>query len=538
VPRETNYCLGTTPPSGGPQSQLQLTMLYDSDEEDGRLITIKNPAEGGLEETDVVMNATKKQIRLTKFGNVCHFDTLKGTVYPLDLAVGIGLIANGDCNHSVKDDVEEHVIFIYKSPMTEEESLFQKMKNLCYELPLKNIKEKPVTNKEGNDLKNGRIVLRTRNKTSSCDLKQAMKKIKSGGWRFPAKNRSELWIHQRIHSVENIPCCQDKKTNCCKENHPDLWECKIFQPETFDCLIKPPGPGRIAVIVAGGESDSAPLDSVEILTEDDSGNYETRQVYIKDIGCTGACELPVASAYVTGALFNNLPHVCNGITGQCFKFELDGSWEKEFNWVPSKSAAAYPVFSVVFDDDMMFLPSEKGSAVWAGQPPSLIDIDIERPSQADLICVAKISDSEAFVFARPKFSWIFNIQHNNWTSLKDSSATGAGPACGFLETSGGKYVVLAGGRGTSKTEILDLNTNKWEQGPDIGVDLFGASMVSIENNKKLLLVGGNSTSASSEIRTMDKNMDSWTTVGNLRTSRFSSVAYAVPIQNLPTLCPC
>ena len=66
-------------------------------------------------------------------------------------------------------------------------------------------------------------------------------KIKhSGGWRFPAKNRSELWIHQRIHSVQNIPCCQDPATkpNCCKENHPELWECKTFQPETFDSPSK------------------------------------------------------------------------------------------------------------------------------------------------------------------------------------------------------------------------------------------------------------------------------------------------------------
>ena len=35
----------------------------------------------------------------------------------------------------------------------------------------------------------------------------------------------------------------------------------------------------MAVIVAGGDSDSAGLDSVEILTEDESGNYETRQVH-------------------------------------------------------------------------------------------------------------------------------------------------------------------------------------------------------------------------------------------------------------------
>ena len=277
------------------------------------------------------------------------------------------------------------------------------------------------------------------------------------------------------------------------------------------------------------------LSSVELLVEDESVNY---------VEHVGMKEFPLASHAMTGAIFNNQPHVCDGKTGKCFRLDSDGpncSWKNDFNW---SNSTVEGMTSVVFDDwggyqnVWWLLPDGKGSSLWAGTPPTSIPNNITRPQQANYPCVAKISNHEVFMYYQPKYAMIYNIESNTWTELPHTIESRSGGACGFLRnSSGGGNIVLAGGHQSSTSEILKIGNDTWSPawapGPDIGVDLYGARMVPVANNEKLLLVGGYSTKPLPEIRSMDMSMKNWTTVGNLTTPRFYFAAFSVP---LPTLC--
>ena len=149
--------------------------------------------------------------------------------------------------------------------------------------------------------------------------------------------------------------------------------------------------------------------------------------------------------------------------------------------------------------------------------------------------MAKINDHEAFVSAKPKFvpadtnlAWIFNIQSNTWTPLPNTLEKRSGPSCGYFQTDSGRFVVLAGGLFSSTTEIFNLDTETWTRGPDIGTELFGGSMVSVDGDE-LLLVGGYNGAALADIRRMDSSLSSWDIVGQLSTPRFNAVTMAAPI---------
>jgi hypothetical protein len=302
-----------------------------------------------------------------------------------------------------------------------------------------------------------------------------------------------------------------------------------------------------AIFVAGGE-DSAILNSVEVFTEDEFGNYKSREILINAKDCSPFPALPKGTTSGTGAMFYNLTIVCLGNTGDdlsrpCYKFNADGSWETDFVWTEEPVTG---VSSVVFnnwngyDNAWWFLPNLEGSVVWAGQPPRTVPNDIERPNGANYPCVAMISEHEAFVHSR-LVDWIFNILSNKWTPLPKSSERRNGPACGFLETQNGtRYIVLAGGYKSSTTEILNLESNEWVVGPDIGEDVFGGRMVSIPAwhgmSDNLLLVGGYDTKPLSAIKRLNLDTNSWDSAGNLLTPRFNSVTFSVPLQDLPTIC--
>ena len=101
----------------------------------------------------------------------------------------------------------------------------------------------------------------------------------------------------------------------------------------------------------------------------------------------------------------------------------------------------------------------------------------------------------------------------------------SGPACGLL----------AGGYRISTTEILNLESKTWTIGPDIGTDLYGGSMVSVSDGEELLLIGGYSNKALTQILRLNSSMVSWEPAGSLKDARFNAVATAVPQSNLPIL---
>ena len=303
------------------------------------------------------------------------------------------------------------------------------------------------------------------------------------------------------------------------------------------------------MFVATGVAGADIISSVEILTEDENGNYTSKQIDIG--GCSAVPDLPIATTLATGALFNGLPHLCIGHkegdpSSKCFGFKTDASWENDFSLM---KPLEYGGSSVAFGDwkgveTPWWIVGLIGTEVWGGEPPEEISNgEINLPTEINRPCMTKISDHEAFVTAIPStesatsnFAWIFNIQFNNWTRIQNTMEKRTHPSCGFLNITSGRFVVLAAGYGSSTTEILNLDTLMWTMGPSTGVDLYGGSMVSVKEDSELILIGGYSTTSLSQILRMNSSMNSWETVGHLNTARYDAVAIAVPLANLPPLC--
>ena len=160
----------------------------------------------------------------------------------------------------------------------------------------------------------------------------------------------------------------------------------------------------------------------------------------------------------------------------------------------------------------------------------------------NLPCMVKINDKKAFLLAIPKFeaattnfAWISDDRWT-WTRIPNALEKRSGPACGLLENTKGRFIVVAGGYKSSTTEILNLDTLEWSMGPELPSDVYGGSMVSVKNGQELLLVGGYGSGAggaTTNILKMNSSMASWEDGGFLNNPRFNAVAMTVPLESLP-----
>ena len=318
---------------------------------------------------------------------------------------------------------------------------------------------------------------------------------------------------------------------------------------SYPCLGKDQ---QKALLVATGYGSTF-LQSVEILTRNINGNYTSRQVAIG--GCSDVADFPIATLQATAAFFNDLPQICVGYkpgdpSNQCFGLSNVGLWENTFNLT---RPLAYGGSSVAFGEGgdnttWWFVggdPSGKETEAWEGNPPAeIINGMFGLPNTINTPCMTKISNQEAFVTAIPKdvqsetnFAWIFNLKTHGWKRVNDTLKQRSDPACGFIKTDLGRFIVLAGGYQEKTTEILNLDTLEWTMGPSFEVDMKGGRLVSVQNSEELILIGGTDDSTVfNEIRKMNQSMSGWDTVGHLTTPRFDAVVLDVLVGDLPPLC--
>merc|ERR1719449_363561 len=138
----------------------------------------------------------------------------------------------------------------------------------------------------------------------------------------------------------------------------------------------------------------------------------------------------------------------------------------------------------------------------------------------NLPCMVKISNKEGFLLAIPKFetattnfAWILDGENSTWTRLPDALEKRSGPACGLLQDSTGRFIVVAGGYKSSTSEILNLDTLEWSEGPQLPNDVYGGSMVSVMDGQELVLIGGFESTATGQILRMNSSMKSWEPAG-------------------------
>ena len=306
------------------------------------------------------------------------------------------------------------------------------------------------------------------------------------------------------------------------------------------------GPRPKAIVVATGVDDNENgMTSVEILIRNKDGMYESKT----QESCS-VPNYPIATSSATGAFFNGMASICPGYVkggqrDECFGLKNNGSWVKIglirplYQWASSVLLNNSSLWWLVGSDpdgkETIIL--ENNSSHW-NQMTNGWDL----PLIMNQPCMVAIDDDRVFVSAIPKYeaastnlAWIFNRKDKSWTQLPNTREKRYGPSCGYLDSDLGPSIVLAGGWGISATttEILNLDSKKWTNGPKMKDNAFGGTMVSLVDEKELLLLGGYTSEALPRVLKMNSSMASWEKAGVLKTPRYSSVAIAVPVENLP-----
>merc|ERR1719206_1054655 len=524
-------------------------MTYLEETDDSRTVVIRSPEEDGLKETTFISNTLIYPFYgVIKIGSNCFTITrINAYQKPIDVALGILENAEQPPPHTVSDDQEENWYFEIRERWSS--TSVQNFQSLCSKAgPQANLQtggsELLLSKADGDLLKSGQLVfLAPRVFNTDCMYQEILKSVSSaGGYRIKGRS-NRRWVQKRFHPVERLLTCYDTilddNVDCCSKYWSSVyWPPSQVSLDTFD-LIKNERADRAAFIVAGGQGSTGALTSVEFLVENDSGGYSSRKLYLSPGGCDEIPVLSESSDSATGGMYNGKQSVCLS-SGKCFTLDPDtASWTYEFDW--SSSAVDGDLASgIAFYNNIwawLFLPSVPSPENSKLYPPSH-STNFNLPEGLNLPCVAMISDDEAFVSSSTKKTWRFQFASKTWKELPETPRSRIGAACGLLKTSsGGSFIVLAGGNGETTTDIFDLSTNKWRPGPIIGHAAFGARIIPVENNKKLILVGGlNGLEPVSTIKRIDENMDRWTDVGNLETARYAAAAFSVPLRSLPAIC--
>ena len=299
-----------------------------------------------------------------------------------------------------------------------------------------------------------------------------------------------------------------------------------------------------ALLVVAGDETEGPSSSVEILVRNVHGEYEPRSP-------KGCYKFPNNTSSATGAVYNDLPTICAGYvegdpSRECYKLSTTGQWNSAFQL---NRSLIYGGASILFD---AYENITHSSWVFVGGDPDGVSTQVleDNTINATMLdlplhinmppCMAKINNTHGFLIAEPtsefaptNFAWILNRESWTWTRLSNSQESHSGPACGFIQNTAGRFIVVAGGYESSTTELLNLDTLEWSPGPTLPGNVYGGSLVSVMDEQELVLVGGYDTAARSQILRLDSTMDSWIPAGNLSTPRFSSVALGVPVEDLP-----
>lgn len=544
---------------------LVQTTLYNKNGLE-RSVAIKSPAHNGLEEMEYFMHSDNagswatdsglRNNRLFRIGNVCIISSIYGdrTYFPPVTAFEIQAITKGNPVSTSADEYVIYSLIIDSGTGTltpnEKSNLHPDIISQCSGLDMRKIKYfVTLSYAEAEQLADDKIITQPKNAGSTCLLRNALKRQHSGGSRFPARRGQYLWFYYKYYTAQDTTCCENPVGDpaCCQEHHQDLCECKSLTDEekTIEqCSV--PQRGN-ALFVATGETRLGAIPSVEILVEDDSGNYIGKQV--DNSGCTNVPDFPMDTSSAVGAIFNGMPTVCVGKPGkECFGFGTDGSWTNTFSLAmllePYGSSVSFKDRESV-NNHWMITSGDK-TEVWGKDPPEeMSNGGIQHPfDKLNKPCIAMLDDDLAFVTGTLKdditktLTGYFNVRTYSFAPVQAPNEVRIGPACGFLQHGSFQLFVLAGGYKSSTTEIYIRQTGRWTRGPRIGFDLYGASMVPANGNK-LLLVGGYNVeyeTFSKKILKWSFGLESWTECGEMTNARSNAVALSIPFENLPQLC--
>merc|ERR1712025_652560 len=200
----------------GRRTNLIQTTSYNESEE-GDYVLINSPAYGSYEATDVLMHAHKdgwwhegtysgtlQNTKVLKIGGVCYIATLPYDTFPIDIAIGIQEIKEGNDETTEDDEDTQHEILIPDGVLTsaENKDLHADIKEMCKDSSI----DKFVlpTPSQTEMLNNGGVIVL--DDGEDLGIAAMVSNQGSGSWRFPS-NGAKLWIKQIVSPVKTAACC-------------------------------------------------------------------------------------------------------------------------------------------------------------------------------------------------------------------------------------------------------------------------------------------------------------------------------------------
>ena len=107
-----------------------------------------------------------------KLGKTCHISTLPKDVFPVDIAFGIQLIANGNNVTTEEDEVDKFTVLLDDGQLDENEEydLHPDISNPCSGLSYRKFTEAPINKTQNEALNNGEVIFLESKLSRSCPV--------------------------------------------------------------------------------------------------------------------------------------------------------------------------------------------------------------------------------------------------------------------------------------------------------------------------------------------------------------------------------
>jgi hypothetical protein len=230
--------------------------------------------------------------------------------------------------------------------------------------------------------------------------------------------------------------------------------------------------------------------------------------------CNALPNYPEIVGFNMGGLFNNTsPIICGGSYGtvQSFCLILDQN-----TWIPAPamlvprtgaSMTKYPSAKSSSDGDLMVLG---GNNQYQGIPFTIevfgssgwVWVNAQLPGRIEFGCVISVNETTILYTGGNYDSKMSGSSETFWfDTINEKFSPGptlnfarAFHGCGIIKDSNKVHLIIAGGSDGKNifdsTEILELGSNNWLQGPKLPIPLQEAPMVEDHRKNRVLLVGG------------------------------------------------
>ena len=222
----------------------------------------------------------------------------------------------------------------------------------------------------------------------------------------------------------------------------------------------------------------------------------------KSTVCTKPSDIPDKfSKSAVGAFFENKVMLCGGwLAGkECAEYEFENN-----EWV------GVPYFLTVERAEAAGIILKNGSwMIIGGKGPDeealfstdflnngLFEPNLQWPEAISGHCMERLNSSHAFVSGGEGKGgnllgsvYFLNIDTSLWLSLEEKMTHfRRGHVCGITNFQNKAYIIMAGGKNILKTELLDMKTMRFRQGPDLPFEMEWAATIQFGNS--FVIVGG------------------------------------------------